>query len=325
MTWLVTGGAGYIGAHVVHTLQAAGEAAVVLDNLSTGFAARVPDGVPLVKGDVRDLPTVAEAIRRYDATGVIHLAARKDVAESVAEPLGYYRDNLNGLRAVLNAALRHGVRDIVYSSSAAVYGPSAAGTVDEDSPTVPSNAYGRTKLAGEWMLRDAAEAAGLRFAALRYFNVAGAASPVLGDIGETNLLPRLLRAVVDGRPAQVYGTAHPTADGSCVRDYVHVQDIADAHLAAARGLRDGRITRDGQVAGQVLNIGRGAGVSVLEMIEAVRRVCGRPLAAEAVAPRAGDPPCVVAVADRIFQVLGWRARRNLDDIVSSAWAAFQPS
>jgi UDP-glucose 4-epimerase len=317
VTWLVTGGAGYIGAHVVHTLRAADERVVVLDDLSTGFAARVPDDVPLVAADVREPAAVAEVVRAHAVTGVIHLAARKAVAESVAEPLGYYRDNLDGLWAVLSAAAAHGVRDVVYSSSAAVYGPTTTGRVDEDSPTEPGNPYGRTKLVGEWMLRDVAAAAGLRFAALRYFNVAGAGDPHLGDVGGTNLVPRLLRAAAEDRAAQVYGTAHPTPDGTCVRDYVHVGDIADAHLAAARGLRDGRIRAE------VLNIGRGAGVSVLEMIRAVRRVCDRPLPAEATPPRAGDPPRVVADAQRIARVLGWHASRDLDEIVSSAWAAFR--
>lgn len=317
MTWLVTGGAGYIGAHVAHALHRVGEPVVVLDNLYTGLVTRVPDGVPLVKGDVRDLPTVADAMHQYGVTGVIHLAARKDVAESVAEPLSYYRDNLNGLRAVLTAATRNDVRDIVFSSSAAVYGPSTTGRVSEDSPTAPSNAYGRTKLAGEWMLRDAAAAAGLRYAALRYFNVAGAENPALGDTGETNLVPRLLRAAVDDRPAQVFGTALPTPDGTCVRDYVHVADLAEAHIATARGLREGRFEAE------TLNVGRGAGVSVLEMIRAVRRVSDRPLPADPAPPRDGDPPSVVATVDRIAEVLGWRASRDLDDIVSSAWAAFR--
>jgi UDP-glucose 4-epimerase len=319
VTWLVTGGAGYIGAHVVHTLRAADERAVVLDNLSTGLAKRVPDDVPLVAGDVCDPATVTEVIRAHRVIGVIHLAARKDVGESVRDPLGYYRDNLGGLRAVLSGAAEHGVRDFVYSSSAAVYGPAGTGRVGEDSPTVPGNPYGRTKLIGEWMLADAAAAHGLRYAALRYFNVAGAVHRDLGDVGQTNLVPRLLRAVVDERPAQVYGTAHPTPDGTCIRDYVHVGDIAEAHLAAARGLRDGRIRAE------VLNIGRGTGVSVLEMIRAVRRVCDRPLPAEATPPRAGDPPRVVADAHRIADVLGWRASRDLDEIISSAWTAFPRS
>jgi UDP-glucose 4-epimerase len=319
VTWLVTGGAGYIGAHVVHTLRAAAEQVVVLDNLSSGLATRVPDAVPLVKADVRDLAEVSRAVRHHRATGVIHLAARKDVAESVADPLSYYRDNLDGLRSVLTAAAEHGANNIVFSSSAAVYGASPTGRVDEQSPTAPANAYGRTKLAGEWMLRDAAEATGLRFVALRYFNVAGAASPHLGDAGETNLVPRLLRAAVDGRPAQVYGIDHPTPDGSCVRDYVHVGDIADAHLAAAQALRAGFVDAE------ILNVGRGTGVSVLEMIRAVRRVCDRPLVAEPAPRRTGDPSCVVAAAHRIREVLGWHATRDLDDIVSSAWAAFAQS
>ena len=329
MTWLVTGGAGYIGAHVVHNLRGAGESVVVLDNLCTGSAARVPDDVPLVKADVCHLSEVADTMHRHRVTGVIHLAARKDVAESVSDPLGYYRDNLDGLRAVLTAAADHGARDVVFSSSAAVYGCAASqgqpgrgdgalppGHVDEHSPTTPANAYGRTKLAGEWMLRDAARARGLRFVALRYFNVAGAANSRLGDVGETNLLPRLLRAAVDGRPAQVYGTEHPTPDGSCVRDYVHVADIAQAHRAAAGALRAGRVDAE------ILNVGRGTGVSVLEMIQAVRRVTGLPLPAVAAPPRAGDPPSVVAAAHRISEVLSWRARHDLDDIVASAWAAF---
>lgn len=318
MTWLVTGGAGYIGAHVVHALLAAGESVAVLDNLSTGVADRVPEDVPFIKADVRDLPAVREAVGAYAITGVVHLAARKDVADSAVDPLGYYRDNLNGLRAVLAAAAEHRAKDFVFSSSAAVYGPSPDGRVDEGSPTAPSNAYGRTKLVGEWMVADAAEAAGLRYANLRYFNVAGAGSAALGDIGETNLVPRLLRAVTDGRPAEIYGTAHPTPDGSCVRDYVHVNDIADAHVVAARALRDGRITAE------TLNVGRGVGVSVLEMIDQVRRACQRPLPAVAAPPRPGDPPSVVASARRIERVLGWRASRDLTDIVSSAWAALCP-
>jgi UDP-glucose 4-epimerase len=319
VTWLVTGGAGYIGAHVVHTLRAADERVVVLDNLSTGLAKRVPDDVPLVAGDVCDPATVTEVVRAHQVSGVIHLAARKDVGESVRDPLGYYGDNLGGLRAILAGVADHGVRDVVYSSSAAVYGPSATGRVTEESPTAPGNPYGRTKLIGEWMLTDAAAAHGLRYAALRYFNVAGAADPDLGDIGETNLVPRLLRAVVVGRAAQVYGTAHPTPDGTCVRDYVHVGDLADAHLAAALGLREGRIRAE------ILNVGRGEGVSVLEMIRAVRRVCDRPLPAQATPPRAGDPARVVADAHRIADVLGWRASRDLDEIVSSAWTAFPRS
>jgi UDP-glucose 4-epimerase len=317
VTWLVTGGAGYIGAHVVHTLHLAGVRVVVLDNLSTGLAVRVPDGVALVKADVRDRAAVSGALAVHGVTGVIHLAARKDVGESLADPLGYYRDNVGGLRTVLSAAVSRGVRDIVFSSSAAVYGPAPTGRVDENSPTVPANPYGRTKLIGEWLLRDAAQTHGLRTVSLRYFNVAGAAAPALADVGATNLVPRLLRAVQEGRPAQVYGLDHSTADGSCVRDYVHVADIAEAHLVAATALREGRLDHD------VLNIGRGAGVSVLEMIRAVRRICDQPLPSQTAPPRAGDPPCVVAAADRIYEALGWRARRDLDDIVSSAWNALR--
>ncbi|GAA2514045.1 UDP-glucose 4-epimerase GalE [Pilimelia columellifera] len=315
MTWLVTGGAGYIGAHIVHALLEADEKVVILDDLSTGLATRAPASVPLIKADVSDCAAVTAALRDYDAEGVIHLAARKDVGESVADPLRYYRENIDGLRSVLQAVTATGVRSFVFSSSAAVYGESAAGRVSESSPTAPSNPYGRSKLVGEWMLRDVSAATDLRHIALRYFNVAGAASMPLADIGETNLLPRLLRAVAEGRRAQVYGGRHPTPDGSCVRDFIDVRDLAEAHVAAALALRGGTVRQD------VLNVGRGVGISVLEMIEAVRRICDVDLPADIVPARAGDPPAVVAIADRIRTVLGWQARHDLASIVSSAWSA----
>jgi UDP-glucose 4-epimerase len=301
----------------VRALRAVQQPVVVLDDLSTGIANRVPDDVPLIKADVRDRAQVAYAISRYRVAGVVHLAARKNVAESTMDPLGYYRDNLDGLRAVLDASSALGARYQVFSSSAAVYGTPSEALVTEDSRTRPENAYGRTKLIGEWMLRDAAQAARLRFVALRYFNVAGAGAPELGDVGGSNLLPRLLRGVVaENCVATVHGTDYPTPDGSCVRDYVHVSDIAAAHVAAALALRSGALT------GEVFNVGQGAGVSVLEMVDAVTRITGRPLPVQAGPRRPGDPARVVASAERIQRVLGWHAQHGLDDIVASAWAAF---
>ena len=277
----------------------------------------MPPAVPLVRADVRDTVMMRDLFVRYRPAGVIHLAARKDVAESTSHPLCYYRDNLDGLRSVLGAAVEAGTGAFLFSSSAAVYGTPDRCPVTEDDPTTPMNAYGRTKLVGEWMLRDAASSAGFAWAALRYFNVAGAGEPHLRDVGATNLVPRLLRAVALGIPATVYGTDYPTPDGTAVRDYVHVADIAEAHVRAAVALGDGAIR------GDALNIGRGEGASVLQVIESVGRACGRALPYDAAPRRAGDPAAVVASADRIHARLGWRARFDLDEIVRSA--AAQPA
>ncbi|WP_327006505.1 UDP-glucose 4-epimerase GalE [Dactylosporangium sp. NBC_01737] len=318
MRWLVTGGAGYIGAHVVAALGASGIESVVIDDLSTGDARRLPAGVPLVRADVRDGGALEDLFRRHRFDGVIHLAARKDVAESTTHPLRYYEENLDGLRSVLDAVAISGTPSVLFSSSAAVYGTPLRSPVGELDVTTPENAYGRTKLIGEWMLRDAAASGGFRWCALRYFNVAGAGAPHLRDHGGTNLVPRLLQAAAAGRPATVYGTDYPTADGTAVRDYVHVADIADAHVRAALALHRGEI-RD-----EVLNIGRGEGASVLQMIDAVAAALGRPLPYAAAPRRAGDPAEVVASPDRIRDLLGWHARHDLDDIVRSAAGDHSP-
>jgi UDP-glucose 4-epimerase len=316
--WLVTGGAGYIGAHVVTALGESGIESVVVDDLSTGRAARLPLGVPLVRADVRNSTSMRDLFRRYQPDGVIHLAARKDVAESTAHPLRYYQDNLDGLRSVLAAVAATGTRSVLFSSSAAVYGTPPRSPVSELDRTAPENAYGRTKLIGEWMLRDAAASGAFGWCALRYFNVAGAGAPHLRDHGGTNLVPRLLRAAQQGLPATVYGADYPTPDGTAVRDYVHVADIADAHVRAALALEHG------EVKDEVLNIGRGEGASVLQMIAAVSDALGRPLP-YAVAPRRpGDPAAVVASPARIRDLLGWTARHGLDEIVRSAAATAVP-
>ncbi|HWN27648.1 MAG TPA: UDP-glucose 4-epimerase GalE [Actinomycetospora sp.] len=314
--WLVTGGAGYIGAHTVRALRARGAAVVVLDDLSAGLTARVDDDVPLVHASVLDEDAVAGALTEHRLDGVMHFAARKSVPESVAHPLYYWRENVEGLRSVLGACARAGVERFVYSSSAAVYGATTGpvGTgVNEDAHCAPVNPYGTTKLAGECLLGEVHRATGLRYVALRYFNVAGAHDARLADRGRENLVPIVLDAVVRGDAPTVFGTDYDTPDGSCVRDYVHVDDLADAHVAATALL-------DGPCA-ETLNVGVGRGYSVLEVMATVARVAGRPVEPVVADRRPGDPAAVVADVSRIGERLGWRARHDLDDIVASAWDA----
>jgi UDP-glucose 4-epimerase len=317
MSWLVTGGAGYIGAHVVEAMVAAGEDVVVLDDLSTGDAARVAS-VPLVQGSVHDRALVERTLRQHAITGVVHIAAKKQVEESVRHPLRYYRENVEGLRTLLEAAMSTGVEAFVFSSSAAVYGAPDVDLVTEDTDCRPVNPYGTTKLVGEHMIADVARATGLRYAALRYFNVAGAGRPELADRGATNLVPMVFQRLAEGRPPLVFGDDFPTPDGTCIRDFVHVCDIASAHVAAAGALADGRVQA------LTANIGRGEGVSVREMIDVIREVTVREAWVEpqVVGRRAGDPPRVVASAALIREQLGWKALHGVTDMVSSAWTGW---
>ncbi|MEU3343424.1 UDP-glucose 4-epimerase GalE [Streptomyces sp. NPDC006700] len=313
MTWLITGGAGYIGAHVVHAMTEAGERAVVYDDLSTGFAERVPRGVPLVEGSTLDGDRVARALAEHEVTGVVHLAAKKQVGESVEQPLLYYRHNVEGLRILLEAVTAAGVGSFVFSSSAAVYGMPDVDLVTEETPCVPMSPYGETKLAGEWLVRATGRATGLSTASLRYFNVAGAANPGLADVGVFNLVPMVFERLTEDKPPLVFGDDYPTPDGTCIRDYIHVADLAEAHVAAARALRSSP-GRD-----LTLNIGRGEGVSVREMIDTINAVTGYDRPPTVVPRRPGDPARVVASADRITMELGWKARRDLRDMISTAW------
>jgi UDP-glucose 4-epimerase len=315
MSWLVTGGAGYIGAHVVRVMAEGGESVVVLDDLSTGSADRVPSGVPLVVGSVLDGPLLERTMREHAVTGVVHIAAKKQVGESVERPLFYYRENVTGLETLLEAMTAAGADALVFSSSAAVYGMPDVDLVTEDTPCVPINPYGQTKLAGEWLIGAASRAHGIRSACLRYFNVAGAASPELADAGATNLVPMVFERVEAGEAPLVFGDDYPTTDGTCVRDYIHVEDIASAHLAAAR-----RLAAAGEGTSLVLNIGRGEGSSVREVVDRILKVTGNEhLTPEVAARRPGDPARVVASADRIAAELGWSARHDLDDMIRSAW------
>lgn len=313
MTWMLTGGAGYIGAHVLRSLQAAGERVVVLDDLSTGDARRVPAGVHLEVVSVLDGRRVARTMREHGVRGVIHLAGKKAVEESVQFPLRYYHENADGVRTLLQAMTDAGVRRLVFSSSAAVYGPPNASLVTEDAPTTPQSPYGRSKLVGEWMVADAAAAQGIGAVSLRYFNVVGNATPELADRGGTNLFPRILDALREGRRPTVFGIDYPTPDGSGVRDYIHVADLADAHVAATR-----LTARPGH---EVLNVGCGRGYSVLEVLRAFAAETGLDTTPELLPRRAGDAASVVADPRRAADVLGWTARHRLVDMVASAWQA----
>lgn len=317
-TWMLTGGAGYIGAHVLRALQASGRNVVVLDDLSTGLERKVPEGVPLIQANVADRKAVADALRDFDVTGVVHLAAKKAVGESVERPEYYYRENVDGMLSLLEAMAQVGTRCLVYSSSAAVYGTPATEFVAEDATLIPESPYGQTKVVGEWITANAAVNRDLSWISLRYFNVAGAGSPDLGDTSVFNLIPMVFRALSNGQRPQVFGDDYPTPDGSCIRDYIHVSDLADAHVVAAARC-------EGQTIGTAYNVGRGQGVSVFEVMNMVNEVLGRDINVEVGPRRPGDPAQLVALADKIRDELGWTASLDLREMVASAWAAWDYS
>ncbi|MGC4996668.1 MULTISPECIES: UDP-glucose 4-epimerase GalE [unclassified Streptomyces] len=318
MTWLITGGAGYIGAHVARAMNDAGENVVVLDDLSAAVPERLPEGVPLVQGSTLDGDLLKRVFAEHGVTGVVHLAARKQVGESVAEPVRYYRENIGGLATLLDAIADAGVRRLVFSSSAAVYGNPDVDLITEDTPCAPVNPYGETKLAGEWLVRAAGQAHGISTVCLRYFNVAGAAAPELADTGVFNIVPMVFDRLTRDEAPRIFGSDYPTPDGTCVRDYIHVTDLAEAHLAAARRLSDGSLSGD-----LTLNIGRGEGVSVRELITVIGEVTGDRRAPVVEDRRPGDAPRAVASADRAAAELGWRARLGVPEMVGSAWEGWQ--
>jgi UDP-glucose 4-epimerase len=318
MTILVTGGAGYIGSHMVHELADAGEPVVVLDNLSTGFRFLLPNAVPFVAGSTGDRELVANTIRRYNVTSIIHFAASIVVPDSITDPLGYYRNNTMNTCTLLDAAIEAGVKQVIFSSTAAVYGNADHNPVREDAVTSPISPYGTSKLMSEIMLHDAGRAHGLRFVVLRYFNVAGADPKMRtgqSTAGATHLIKVACEAALGKRPRiDIYGTDYPTPDGTCIRDYVHVSDLARAHSAALAYLRQGRES-------VTLNCGYGRGASVLEVIDSARRVSGRDFPVQISARRPGDPAALVANADRIRATLDWRPQfQDLDTIVGHAFA-----
>ncbi|MFD5637374.1 UDP-glucose 4-epimerase GalE [Streptomyces sp. NPDC127077] len=313
MTWLITGGAGYIGAHVARAMAEAGERVVALDDLSSGIPNRLPESIPLVQGSSLDGDLLKRVLTEHRITGVVHLAARKQVGESVAQPTRYYQENVGGLATLLEAVAGAGVERFVFSSSAAVYGNPDADLITEGTPCAPMSPYGETKLAGEWLVRAAGRAHGIATVCLRYFNVAGAASPELADTGIFNIVPMVFDRLTRGEAPRIFGDDYPTPDGTCVRDYIHVADLAEAHLAAARRLTDGA---SGDL---TVNIGRGEGVSVRELVTLIAEVTGNPVAPLVEPRRPGDAPRAVASAALAADQLDWSARRGVREMVESAW------
>ncbi len=322
MTWLVTGGAGYIGSHVARALLESGRTVVLLDDLSSGHRSFVASDVPLVAGSIADRAAVDEAFAaarsRPDGTldGVVNLAGFKYAGVSVQRPLHTYRQNVTGMQVLLEAMLDAEVPAMVFSSSAATYGTPDVDLVTESTATGPQSPYGESKLIGEWLLRDVAAISELHHTSLRYFNVVGSGYPDLYDTSPHNLFPLLLAALTDGRTPIVNGTDYPTPDGSCVRDYVHVQDVALAHVAAVAALEQGRPLEP------VYNLGSGSGLSVLEIMAAVSRVTGRDFTPEVRDRRPGDPPRIVASGELATRDLDWKMRHDVDAMVESAWTAW---
>jgi UDP-glucose 4-epimerase len=316
MRLLVTGGAGYIGSIVAQQLLARGDEVTVLDSLYRGHRDAVPGGADFVQADLLDQDALAQVLARgYD--GVLHFAALALVAESVAHPERYYRANVVGTLNLLDAMREHGVRRIVFSSTCATYGEPETVPISEDEPPAPVNAYGASKLAVDGMLTVEARAHELAAVSLRYFNVAGASDPFGEDHDpETHLIPLILRAAAGQRDhVSIFGTDYPTEDGTAVRDYIHVVDLADAHMRALERAVPGRH--------DIYNLGTGTGYSVRQVIEAVRRVTGREFEVREEPRRPGDPPVLVAANAKARDGLGWAPAKTLDDMVADAWAWFQ--
>ena len=318
--WLVTGGAGYIGAHVVRALQEKGLEPVVIDDLSSGQARFVPAGVPFVRGTILDVGLVEAVLREHGCDGVVHVAGYKYAGVSVQRPLHTYEQNVTGTASVLTAMERAGVSSLVFSSSAAVYGTPTTDIVTEDSPNHPESPYGESKLIAEWLINDVARARdGFHGVCLRYFNVVGSATDEVYDASPHNLFPLVIEALLEGRTPRINGDDYPTPDGTCVRDYVHVADLATSHVAAALALSEGRELRP------AYNLGSGDGLSVRQIMDAMARVTGIAFTPELGARRPGDPARIVADGSAAAADLDWRMRFSVDDMVASAWSARKAS
>ena len=316
MTWMVTGGAGYIGAHIVRAFQAVDIPVVVLDDLSSGHPHFVPEDVPFAEGTILDTDLLRRTFREHGVVGVVHTAAFKYAGVSVQRPLHTYEQNVEGTRRLLVAMTDAGVQSIVFSGSAAVFGTPDVDLVTEDTPKSPESPYGQSKLIGEWLVAATARVTGLRHTSLRYFNVVGSAYDDLYDTSPHNLIPLVLKALTDGRTPHINGDDYATPDGTCVRDYLHVGDLADCHVAAARALADGRQLQP------AYNLGSGDGMSVAEIMAAVRRVTGIEFVPEVQARRPGDPDRIVASGAAAARDIGWRMSYTVDEMMASAWRAW---
>ena len=316
----MTGGAGYIGAHVVRAFQARGITPVVVDNLSSGLARFVGAGVAFVEGDILDTDLLTKVLTEHGCAGVVHVAGYKYAGVSVQRPLHTYEQNVTGTASVLEAMAAADVRNLVFSSSAAVYGTPATDLVTEDSPQHPESPYGESKLIGEWLINDVARASeGFRGVSLRYFNVVGSATDEVYDASPHNLFPLVIEALLAGRTPRINGADYPTPDGTCVRDYVHVGDLAVSHVAAAQALEAGRDLRP------AYNLGSGDGLSVRQIMDAMARVTGIGFTPEIAARRAGDPARIVAEGTAAAADLDWAMRYSVDEMVASAWSARRAS
>jgi UDP-glucose 4-epimerase len=320
MTWLITGGAGYIGSHVVREALNSGRELIVLDDLSSGIEARLPSAIDVARVTLTDAGGVESVFAKHEIKGVIHLAAKKRVGESVERPDYYWQENVGGFQNLVNVMKQNDVKNLVFSSSASVYGAPAmepGQTISEFENCSPINPYGLTKLEGEIISEALSVSDDFRVAAMRYFNVAGAGQPELGDRFAFNLIPIVFEAIDAERSPKVFGDDYNTADGSCIRDYVHVQDLAEAHVAAMHFVES---MRPGF---EAINIGTGVGASVFEVISAIRDVTGIKLDPEIVERRVGDPAALVADVYKAREILGWKSKCDLSQIVESAWNAWE--
>lgn len=316
MKWLVTGGAGFIGGHVVHALLNRGYEAVVLDDFSTGRPEVVPAGVPLISGTLLDPAVINTALAEPDLTGVIHIAGYKFAGESVKLPIHTYEQNVVGMMNLLDGMQKNGLSRIIFSSSAAVYGDVDVDVISEEHPTRPANPYGESKLIGEWLLHNMGVAHGLKHSSLRYFNVVGSSQPGIYDTSPYSLFSLVFGAISHGRSPKIFGSDYPTHDGTCVRDYIPVGTLADAHVVAAERLAKGEPLE------AAYNIGTGTGHSVAEVMRVMAEVTGIGFEPERVARRPGDPATVVASGERARRDLGWNPQTKLHEMVSSAWNAY---